>query len=275
MKHEIEELILELEGRNYSKKTVENYTRICSDFYNWIDKNNNEINGKNVKRYILLQKRKYSTATSKLISCAIRHLLINVLNLPEVATHIPSIRQESRLPVILSVKEVKSLIGSALNESHRVIMLVLYSTAVRLEELTRIRVDDIDFDRNKIIIHGKGKRDRFVPIDKTILSQLKSRVDEIGKDGFLCSTIDGKRKLCARTVAAIVKNCARRAGITKRVYPHLLRHSAASHLLENGTDIRYIQILLGHTSIISTSFYTHITDVDCVGNKVNFSFLFD
>ena len=274
MKQEIEKLQLELRGRNYSESTVFNYCVHCNNFLNKFELDGLELNIDNTCNYIFNLKKKYSTSTVKLISCSIKHLLINILNKPDIAGSIPSIRQESKLPLILSVNEVKSLIGSALNNSHRIILLVLYSTAVRLTELINIKIGDIDYDRKTIIIHGKGKKDRFVPVDNKILQDIKKNTNHLSHKDYLCSSINGDRQLSKRTIGAIINNCAERAGINKRVYPHLLRHSCASHLLESGVDIRYIQVLLGHTSILATAYYTHIVNMDIVGKKINFDFIF-
>jgi site-specific recombinase XerD len=273
----IKNLKEELEGRNYSDKTVISYCNYCNNFLNWLG--DKEMNEKNIKKYSLSLKKKYSTSTSKLNICAIRHMFINIMDKPELATFLPSIRQESRLPVVLSTGEVRRLINSALNDSHKTILMVLYSCGLRLEELLKIKIKDIDFDRKNILVHGKGKKDRFVPVEESVLNLINKNMGDLNPNDYFCTNIKrcrekSKRCMCRRTIAAIVSQCAERAKIKKRVYPHLLRHSVATHLIESGVDIRYIQVLLGHTSIMSTSTYTHIASIPNSISSSKFNYLF-
>lgn len=255
------ELKNELEGRNYSVRTVKSYCCYVGEFIKWLK--GKELTGDLIKKYCLSIKKKHSTSTTKLKLCAIRHWLINVLNMPQLSPYIPSIRQESKLPVVLSEKEVQNLIGSALNDRHKMFLSVLYFCGLRLEEFLKIKIQDIDLDRKTILIHGKGKKDRIIPICSGLIKTIQKNTKKLKYNHYLCSNEPNRnhklRQLSSRTISAIVKQCADRAGITKRVYPHLLRHSVATHLIENGADIRYVQLLLGHTSILSTSHYTHLT----------------
>lgn len=279
MMNPIENLIAELEGRNYSDKTIKNYVAYCNKYLKRINKKGLEINPESLKDYSYSIKKKYSTSTAKLNICALRHFVINVLNRPELTSVLPSIRQESKLPVVLSKEEVKKLIDSTLNSIHKTILTFLYCCGVRIGELLLIKMGDIDFDRKLVLVHGKGKKDRFVPINDTLANLIKTNMGHLKYNENFCTTtrhdrFHKPRKICSRTVAKIINQCAERAGINKRTYPHLLRHSLATHLIEDGIDIRYIQILLGHTSILATSHYTHIARmpnnlIDC---KINYLF---
>lgn len=277
----IEKLKEELLGRNYSQRTVANYCSIVGEFYQWIDKNNRELNPDSLKSWCLSLKQKYQTATVKLKICSLRYFVINILNKPEYIQYLPTIRQESKLPIVLSKKEVKSLIGAALNETHKMILTILYVCGLRLTEILSIKIGDIDFDRKTILIHGKSKRDRFVPVDDRTIALIKKTISDLDYNDYLCTTIRkgpldrSGRKMAPRTIGAIVKNCARRAGIKKRIYPHLLRHSIATHLIEDGVDIRYVQILLGHVNILCTSHYTHIAKMPNDIMTCKTSYLFD
>jgi len=140
---------------------------------------------------------------------------------------------------------------------------------------------DIDFDRKNILIHGKGARDRFVPVGPKVIDLIKKTISDLKLKDYLCTTIRrgpmdrSGRLMSKRTIGKIVENCARNAGITKRVYPHLLRHSIATHLIEDGVDIRYVQIFLGHSSILATSHYTQIATMPNNTMECKTSYLFD
>lgn len=284
MMKRIEELVEDLKdacaARNMSDKTQLNYVRPVTLFLKYC---NESITEKTILKYHanLRKKMGYSTATMKIHACAIRFFLRNVLNREDLVCSMPSIKQTYPLPIILSKDEVKRLIYSTLNKNHRMILSVLYSCGLRLSELISIRLREIDFDRKEILVHGKGRRDRFVPLNDNVSDLIKECTSDLGYNDYLCTTIrkgkldKTKRKMCCRSISCIINQCAKRAGIIKRTYPHLLRHSFATHLLEDGIDIRYIQVLLGHTSILATAYYTHIAKIPINLVAMNINYLFD
>lgn len=280
MKQHMEDLEIVLDASNMSDRTKENYIRPVKLFLNYI--NSNEITSKSLLKYQAhLKRKKYKPSTMKLHTCAIKYFLRKVLNREDLANSMPSIRQGYNLPIILSKNEVKRIIGSALNDTHKMILLILYTTGVRLAELLSIKIGDIDIDRKEILIHGKGRRDRFVPINDNVINLIKNTTSDLKYKNHLCTVIrkgpmdKTRRRMSFRTIGKIIENCSDRAGITKRVYPHLLRHSIATHLLEDGVDIRYIQVLLGHTSILATAGYTHIAKMKHNVIDLNINYLFD
>lgn len=270
------------QANNFSNRTTENYLRPVELFLVWIEKNKKIIDRESIYEYhSVLKKKKYETATIKLHACAIRYYLKSVLNKPELVASMPTIKQVSKLPVVLSKEEVKRMIGSALNLTHKMILTVLYSCGLRCEELLTIRIGDIDFDRKNILIHGKGAKDRFVPIGPKVIELIKKTISGLFARDYLCTTIrrgpldHSGRLMSSRTIGKIVENCAKKAGIIKRVYPHLLRHSIATHLIEDGVDIRYIQVFLGHSSILATSQYTQIATMPNNTMECKTNYLFD
>ena len=279
---QIETLKIHCSANNFSDRTTENYIYSVECFLKWLEKSKKEIDRESIYEYhSVLKKKKFETATIKLHACAIRYFLRSVLNREDLVSSMPTVKQVSKLPVVLSKEEVKRMIGSALNQTHKMILTILYSCGLRCEEMLSIQIRDIDFDRKNILIHGKGARDRFVPIGPKVISLIKETISDLKPKDYLCTSIRrgaldrSGRLLSKRTIGKIVENCAQRAGITKRVYPHLLRHSVATHLIEDGVDIRYIQVLLGHSSILATSHYTQIATMPNNVMECKTNYLFD
>ncbi len=174
---------------------------------------------------------------------------------------LPRPKNEKRLPKVLSFEEVKKMIECLSNQKHKAIISVLYSTGIRRGELLSIRMKDLDLAQDQIHIHGKGAKDRYVYISSNLkvilLSFLKFRVDS----PYLFSG-QGGAKYSASSLGKILLKAAKIAGINKHVTPHMLRHSLATHFINQGIGIAHIQKILGHTDIKTTMIYTHITDND-------------
>jgi len=172
---------------------------------------------------------------------------------------IPLANTDGKLPVVLSKEEINKLLESTLNLRHRLVLMFLYYTGIRLDEIVNLKWGDIDFDRETIHLKiTKGSKDRIVFLHKN-LKQVLGMICK--KEGLVFMSNLGK-KYDKRTIQMIVKNAAAKAGIKKRVSPHTLRHSFATHLLEAGADIRHIQKLLGHSSLQTTQIYTHVATRD-------------
>ena len=173
--------------------------------------------------------------------------------------HIPRAKKEKRLPGVLSKEEVKAIIGRTNNPKHRCMIQLLYGAGLRVGELVRLRMRDIDTFRNTIhIVQSKGAKDRYVMLPETLRDTMKKQARLKEPDSFLFTSYDAGH-LTEATIQKVVSEAARRGGIGKSVTPHTLRHSFATHLLESGTDIRYIQELLGHAKLATTQIYTHVT----------------
>ena len=275
MTKQLEKLRIALEARNMSDRTTGNYIEPCRRFLTWLSDEKKEITPDSISEYHSSLKRSgFATATMKLHSCAIRFFLRSVVKDESLVSSMPTIRQVSTLPVVLAKEEVSSLIAAAKNKTHEMILLVLYTCGLRLEEMCTVKIKDIDFYRKTMLIHGKGRKDRFVPVMPQVLEKIKDCISKLSPNDYLTTTINGHRKMSSRTVGKIVSNCAGWAKINKRVYPHLLRHSYATHCLESGIDIRYIQVMLGHSSILATAQYTHIARMPEARNDLNLAYLF-
>ncbi|MBD3202737.1 tyrosine-type recombinase/integrase [Candidatus Woesearchaeota archaeon] len=172
----------------------------------------------------------------------------------KIIEEIPNLKREKKLPVILSKNEIEKMILSTNNLTHRLIIQIGYAAGLRSSEIINLKWKDIDFNRNLIHIKtGKGKKDRIVMLSQRVKKSLQNFFSE--KNGYVFITTRGG-KYTQRTIQKIIENTAKKAGIKKKISPHTLRHSFATHLLEKGTDIRYIRDLLGHSDISTTLIYT-------------------
>lgn len=174
---------------------------------------------------------------------------------------LPLVKKSKKLPKVLNKNEIQSMIDVTYNLKHKLILMFLYYAGLRLDEAINIRWADMDFERG--IIHlktTKGGTERIVFLHQRLMDSLK--VYGVMDNGLIFSPNSGASKYNSRTIQQIVKNAARKVGIRKHVTPHTLRHSFATHLLEAGADIRYIQKLLGHKDLKTTQIYTHVANKD-------------
>ena len=171
---------------------------------------------------------------------------------------VPNPKKNNPIPFILTIEEVRRIIEVTSNIKHSLIIKILYGSGLRVSEIVNLKKEDLNFDEGLIHIRlAKGKKDRFVTIPLSIKEKLKNYCSLYSGNYLFESNRGGK--LTKDTIQKIVRNSAKKAEIKKRVYPHLLRHSFATHLLEQGTDLRIIQKLLGHSSIKTTQIYTQIS----------------
>lgn len=236
-------------------------------FLEWLPENPFQFSVDDVRRYIThqVEDRGISRSTHSQILSAIRFLARKVLERPDAIDQVPAPKKRKRLPVVLSRGEVDRIIEAVRNPTHQAIVMLLYSSGMRVSELVCLRPDDLDRDRGVIRIRaGKGGKDRY-----TLLSRRATEAVDVhlapwklrdGPPRWLFPGKDPDRHLHQRTIQKVVAKAGRKAGIGKRVTPHVLRHSFATHLLESGTDLRYIQELLGHATSRTTEIYTHVSN---------------
>jgi site-specific recombinase XerD len=243
-------IVEECKLRGYSSKTTRNYAYFVNKFL---------ASQKTPRRYLLsLIDRKCSDETVRSACFAIKFYFKTIkkdnLDVQDILNNLPNVKREKKLPVILSKEEIEKLISVTKNLNHRLIIQIGYSSGLRVSEIINLKWSDIDFDRNIIHIkNAKGKKDRIVMLSRRAKENLIALTDNT--EGYVFLT-NRKEKYSDRTIQKIIENSAKRAGILKKITPHTLRHSFATHLLENGTDIRYIRDLLGHSDISTTMIYT-------------------
>ena len=239
--------------KNYSKETVKSYLIQTKKYLVYLQ--NEKPTFQNAKTYIIKKLEKNEPSSVHHTIFAIEYFFNNVLN---QKIYIPKPKRNKKIPVILAPEEIKRMIDSTNNIKHNLILKMLYGCGLRVGEIVNLKQEEINFSEKLIHIKlAKGKRDRFVKIPESLMIELESYCKLNNSNILFPSNRGGK--LTKKTIGKVVENAVKRAGIKKRVYPHLLRHSFATHLLENGTDLRIIQKLLGHSDIKTTQIYTQIS----------------
>jgi integrase/recombinase XerD len=259
-------MLEELHRRNYAASTITYYIKNVEQFARYFKRSPDRLNPTHLRTYqaYLLRERKLAPRTVKLHVCAIRFFFNKTLRRRYQLEDTPYPKAPRRLPQILSREEVTRLIAAAHSLTHRTMLMLLYSTGIRNAELRHLQVRDIDSRRMLIHIRqGKGGRDRYVPLSATLLDTLRAYYRWMRPTGFLFpGTVANWRTDKPLTPKVVWDACvvaARRAGLAHRVYPHLLRHCFATHLLETGADLRTIQLLLGHATLNHTVVYLHLS----------------
>lgn len=266
MTHLRQAMLDELHRRNYAASTITYYIKNVEQFARYFKRSPDRLNPTHLRTYqaYLLRQRKLAPRTVKLHVCAIRFLFNKTLRRRYLLEDTPYPKAPRRLPQILSREEVTRLIASAHSLTHRTMLMLLYSTGIRNAELRHLQVRDIDSRRMLIHIrHGKGGRERYVPLSATLLDTLRAYYRWMRPTRFLFpGTVANWRTDKPLTPKVVWDACvvaARRAGLGHRVYPHLLRHCFATHLLEAGADLRTIQLLLGHANLNHTIIYLQLS----------------
>ena len=253
----------ELRIRGYAENTRKSYVGKMRCFVRFCMRSPDELTAEDVKQYqlFLTKEKQVSWSTFNVHVCAIRFFYREVLRVDWDVEHIPYQRSGRRLPVVLSREEVRALLELTSNLKHRALLMTLYSAGLRIGEAVQLQLPDIDSGRMMIRIdQGKGRKDRYVMLSQRLLLSLRSYWRAYQPTLWLFPGQDPSRPLARGSVDKLFASAKGRAGIRKRVSPHSLRHSFATHLLERGVNIRVIQRLLGHRSLRSTEIYTHVAE---------------
>jgi len=267
---DIENLILIFERRlklqRYSPNSIRNYSSAVKSFLQIAAKKFNDpgkLTENEIEKYVFwkIEKDKISNSHQRMIVASIDKFYRLILNRELEIKHLYPSRKRYALPRYITATEVKEMIASTRNRKHACIIKMLYGCGLRLNELLHLKLSDINSERMLVHVrNSKGNKDRVVMLAPALLKDLRNYFKAYQPKVYLFEGQSGGM-YSEKSVQNIVKTAAAKAGITKQVTPHVLRHSFATHLLENGTDIRYIQQLLGHGSVKTTEIYTHITDV--------------
>jgi integrase/recombinase XerD len=260
-------MLEELQRRNYSKTTVNAYLKMVESFANHFHRSPDQLGPEEIRAYQvhLFTERKLGARTVGHHTAALRFFFCKTLKRNYPVEEVPYPRASRRLPIILTQEEAVRLIDSASNLFHRAMLMTLYSTGMRRAELCHLKVEDIDSNRMIIHIrHGKRNRDRDVPLSPKLLETLREYWRWMQPKTYLFpGTKKGWRAdkpITPKVLWEACREAAQAAGITKDVPPHLLRHSFATHLVENGADLPTVQLLLGHCDLKATSIYLHLSE---------------
>lgn len=242
-----------------SERTHESYISSVGTFLKYFEKEiePKSINTDKIKNWLLTFPT-INTRNHKL--CAIKSFYEITVRMPLKLDKIPFSKKDKKLPIVLSVDEIQRMFDVCENKKHKVILALLYSCSLRVSELLNLKWIHIDRSRMIVnVIQGKGNKDRQVGLNNMLIELLEDYYREYKSKEYV---LNGQKSLLysERSVGEVVKQLAKKAGVdNKRVYTHLMRHTSATHMLENGTDINLIQKLLGHENVKSTLIYTHIS----------------
>ncbi|WP_369441259.1 site-specific tyrosine recombinase/integron integrase [Algibacter lectus] len=256
-----DEFLQKLELKKYSNSTVKNYVHSFEKFINYYkERELFSINENDIRIYLkkLVNEDRSNSYINMSIN-AIKFYYEMVLGMPNRFYSIERPRKESKLPKVLSKEEIIAIINLTNNIKHKCIISLLYSSGLRRNELLQLKIKDIDSKRMVIRVEqAKGNKDRYTVLNKSVLEDLRKYFKIYRPKTYLFESPISGNPYSSSSVLQIVVKSAKNAGIKQRVTPHMLRHSFATHLLESGTDIRYIQLLLGHNSTKTTEIYTHV-----------------
>jgi len=259
-------MLEELQRRNYSETTTRKYLQYVTAFARHFGKPPDKLGPDELRSYqaYLLKERKVTPGTAVNCVAALRFFFIKTLKRHQFREFLPYPKDRRRLPTVLSREEVSRLINAAGTLFRRTLLMTLYGTGMRRSELAHLKVGDIDSQRMIIrVVAGKGGKDRDLPLSPVLLETLREYWRWRKPKPYLFPTrtrrLQREEPISDKTVWIACSEAARRAGINKRVTPHTLRHSWATHLLEAGTDLRTIQVLLGHGDLETTAQYLHLS----------------
>lgn len=258
----LKELKQSLVFKGFSPKTIKSYMYNSEKFLDYLDKSSQKCDEIAVKEYFQkLHNKGYDISTIRLIKASLDFLIKNILEKNLAIGNIPYPKKKKTLPKVLSKKEIKLIFNETKNQKHRLMLKLLYSSGIRLNELINLKREDIDPSRKIIFIkQGKGKKDRITILSDVLSKELFNYICKTEfKTKYLFESNRGT-KYSQKSIQKILEKSSKK--LNKNITPHMLRHSFATHLLESGTDIRHIQKLLGHSNLETTQIYTKVANTN-------------
>lgn len=259
--------------RNFTPATIQAYVRCVARFAVYFHRSPDRLGREHVRSYLLhlLNEQHVSLSYYKLTRCALRFFYRETLGRDDVPASLAPVKQPRSLPVVLGPDELARFFAAVKNLKHRALLMTAYAAGLRVSEVTRLRVADIDSARMVIRVrHGKGQKDRYVMLSPRLLEILRAYWKAARPGDFLFPGATPDRPLTTGSVRKVCSRARRAAGLDKHVTVHTLRHSFATHLLESGTDLRTIQVLLGHHSFNTTARYVHVATASLPSTKSPF-----
>ena len=263
-------MIRQMQLRNLSPGTQRAYLRAVAGLAEYYHRPPDRTSVEEIQDYVvhLLSERKLAVGSCHAVITGLRFFYTVVLENSEASAAIPQIKKVTRLPEILSSEQLERLFAAPRNPKHRVLLMTAYGGGLRVSELVHLKLTDIHSDRMMIRVEqGKGRKDRYTLLSKRLLSELRSYWKIKRPAVWLFPGIKRHQPLCARMAQKVYAQAVSKAGIRRRGGIHTLRHCFATHLLEAGEDIRTIQLLMGHSSILSTVRYLQVTSKSLQGTQ--------
>jgi integrase/recombinase XerD len=260
-----EKMLAELQLRGITPRTQTAYLREVANLENYFNKSPEGLGEEEVKEYLvhLLEDRGLSSGTYKYYAAGIKFLYRTTLNREEVVEKIKYPKAKIKLPVVLDLSEVRALLSVMENLKHRALLTITYSAGLRVGETAHLKVPDIDSKRMMVRVQqGKGGKDRYTILSKTALECLREYWRAYRPKDWLFEGQKEGSHICYTSIRNIFVEAKERAGITKPVGPHSLRHAFATHLIEAGTSLHHVQLLLGHKSPKTTTVYLHVSKMN-------------
>ncbi|MGB7393392.1 MAG: tyrosine-type recombinase/integrase [Pricia sp.] len=259
-----------LKGLRLSESTVKTYFTFVADFFDFLqEKPLSDVDNTDVRLFTesIVAEKKYSISSHRQLISAIKHFSDFC---PECSISNPELKRPSKskyLPSVLSQREVIDLLRVTANLKHRAVLALIYSAGLRVGEAIDLELSHIDIDRRQIFVkNAKGRKDRFVMLAESFVPLFHNYFMTYAPNTYFVEGRPGK-KYSANSIRTFLKKACKKAGIQKRVTPHTLRHSYATHLIENGTGLRHVQELLGHSKPETTMIYTHVATKDILNIK--------
>lgn len=260
MQTELQKTKRELKIKNYSPKTIKSYLYSLREYFSFKANNFTELDQENIRDFLLhCENKGVSPQSRNLFLNAIKFYYRNVVR-SQQKIRIQSAKKPKSLPTVLSRSEVSRILESPKNAKHKLLLSFAYGAGLRVSEVVELKVQDLDFEELTVHIKkAKGQKDRISVMPESLVDDLRNLIAGKAKNDFVFASERGG-KLTTRTAQKVFKNALRDTCIKKDATFHSLRHSFATHLLENGTDVRYVQELLGHQNIRTTQRYTQVTN---------------
>jgi len=253
-------MIDDMTARRFSEATRRDYARHVRNFEAFLGRSPDTASREDLRDYQLhVAEQKIGAATVNSAVAALRFFFTVTLERPDLVRHLTSVREPRKAPVVLNQEEVVRFLEAAPGLKYKAVFGVAYGAGLRVSEVAALKVSDIDSQRMTLRVEqGKGRKDRYVMLSPQLLQWLREWWKAARPQGWLFPGQNPVNPMSTRQLVRAVHAAAKAAGITKRVTPHTLRHSFATHLLEQGVDIRVIQVLLGHAKLETTALYTRV-----------------
>ena len=255
-------MIEDMQLRNLAPATQRNYIHYAVDFAQYFNRSPELLDAEAIHQYLLylIQERKVSPESANQCVSALKFLYLTTLEMPWTDEYFPRVKRPSKLPVVLSQEELLLFFDHIPGLKNRAALMTCYGAGLRISEAVALKVADIDSQRMLIRVEqGKGGKDRYAMLSPRLLDVLRRYWRAVRPPHYLFPSWKQDRHMSTTALQLACREAAARSGLRKKVTVHTLRHSFATHLLENGTDVRVIQVLLGHSRIDTTARYTQVS----------------